>query len=238
MALDKLIDSVQLDSDLTSVANAIRTKGGTSAQLAFPQGFVDAVDAIQTGGGVSWEDIATATQPSGLISLTATAIAKRAFSGFQPPQNWRVYAPNAVTINNSAFRDCTNLVSVRFPNATSSPVGFVFYATKGLVLADVGKIAAINAQFFNMANNLNTLIIRKSDGIVTLDNTNCFNSTYFASGNTGGTIYIPRAMYEHLGDGSTLDYKAATNWSVMNGYGTITWAQLEGSPYEDPYGDW
>lgn len=51
MALDKLVDSTQLDTDLTSVANAIRTKGGTSAQLAFPAGFVSAVEAIQTGGG-------------------------------------------------------------------------------------------------------------------------------------------------------------------------------------------
>ena len=40
MALDAKVDSAQLNSDLTSVANAIRTKGGTSAQLAFPAGFV------------------------------------------------------------------------------------------------------------------------------------------------------------------------------------------------------
>lgn len=51
MALDKLVDSTQLDADLTSVANAIRTKGGTSAQLVFPSGFVSAVEAIETGGG-------------------------------------------------------------------------------------------------------------------------------------------------------------------------------------------
>lgn len=51
MALDKLVDSTQLDSDLASVANAIRTKGGTSAQLAFPAGFVSAVEAIPTSGG-------------------------------------------------------------------------------------------------------------------------------------------------------------------------------------------
>jgi hypothetical protein len=51
MAVDKLVDSTQLDADLTSVANAIRTKGGTSASLAFPTGFVSAIDAIPTGGG-------------------------------------------------------------------------------------------------------------------------------------------------------------------------------------------
>jgi len=46
MAVDKLVDSTQLDADLTSVANAIRTKGGTSAGLMFPSGFVDAIRSI------------------------------------------------------------------------------------------------------------------------------------------------------------------------------------------------
>lgn len=50
MALDELVDSTQLDSDLTSVANAIRTKGGTSASLAFPAGFVSAIGDIPSGG--------------------------------------------------------------------------------------------------------------------------------------------------------------------------------------------
>ena len=52
MSVDKLVDSTQLDADLTSVANAIRTKGGTSAQLAFPADFVQAIEDIETGGGV------------------------------------------------------------------------------------------------------------------------------------------------------------------------------------------
>ena len=49
MSVDKLVDSTQLDTDLTSVANAIRTKGGTSAQLAFPTDFVSAINAISGG---------------------------------------------------------------------------------------------------------------------------------------------------------------------------------------------
>ena len=36
------------DTELTSVANAIRTKGGTTAQLSFPTGFVSAVNAISS----------------------------------------------------------------------------------------------------------------------------------------------------------------------------------------------
>lgn len=53
MSLDKLVDSTQLDSDLTSVANAIRAKSGGSAQLAFPAGFVSEIGNIPSGGGGS-----------------------------------------------------------------------------------------------------------------------------------------------------------------------------------------
>ena len=38
------------DISLGSVADAIRTKGGTSAPLTYPQGFIDAIDAISGGG--------------------------------------------------------------------------------------------------------------------------------------------------------------------------------------------
>lgn len=46
---------IATDTDLQSVANAIRTKGGTSAQLTFPSGFVSAVENIPTGSGLSYE---------------------------------------------------------------------------------------------------------------------------------------------------------------------------------------
>ena len=54
MAVDKLVDSAQLDGDLTSVANAIRSKGGTSAQLSFPSGMVSAIEGIKTKEIISW----------------------------------------------------------------------------------------------------------------------------------------------------------------------------------------
>lgn len=61
MAVDKLVDSAQLDADLTSVANAIRTKGGTSADLAFPADFVSAIAAIPSGGGTITKEEGTFT---------------------------------------------------------------------------------------------------------------------------------------------------------------------------------
>lgn len=38
-------------NDMYAVADAIRTKAGSTAALAFPDGFVSAVNGIQTGGG-------------------------------------------------------------------------------------------------------------------------------------------------------------------------------------------
>ena len=47
----KLVDSTQLDADLTSVANAIRSVSGSSGRLAFPNGFVSEIWNISTGSG-------------------------------------------------------------------------------------------------------------------------------------------------------------------------------------------
>lgn len=52
MGYDKVVDSTQLDADLTTVANAIRAKSGGSDSLAFPSGFVSEIGNISGGGGV------------------------------------------------------------------------------------------------------------------------------------------------------------------------------------------
>ncbi len=232
MSVDKLVDSTQLNSDLTSVANAIRTKGGTSASLAFPAGFVTAIGAIPSGGGVSWDDIADASEPSGDITLTVSSVAKRGFSAFYTTNNWRVFGPNVLSIGDSAFRENPKLTEVHLPVLTSMVTGYCFYQSSGLVLADLGFLGSLLQNSFNMCSAFKTLILRKSDAICTLGNSNAFSSTCFKSGGSGGTIYIPKALYDHLGDNSSLDYKAATNWSTVNGWGATTWAKIEGSIYE------
>lgn len=52
MAVDKLVDSAQLDEDLTSVANAIRFKADINGELVFPSGFVNAIGNISPGVNV------------------------------------------------------------------------------------------------------------------------------------------------------------------------------------------
>lgn len=82
MAVDKLVDSTQLDSDLTSVANAIRAKSGGSSQLAFPSGFVSEIGNIPSGGGISidWADVTEVT--IGANSVTNTTGVQTYFSGY------------------------------------------------------------------------------------------------------------------------------------------------------------
>lgn len=46
----KAVNATQLDLDLVAVANSIRQRGGTSASLSFPNGMVDAIAAIPSGG--------------------------------------------------------------------------------------------------------------------------------------------------------------------------------------------
>lgn len=66
-------------ADLTAVADAIRAKGGTTAQLVYPGGFVSAIQAIQTGDPLhivvttSAGATVTATKGSKTVSGTADA---------------------------------------------------------------------------------------------------------------------------------------------------------------------
>lgn len=65
-------------ADLTAVADAIRAKGGTDAQLVYPEGFVSAIQAIQTGTElqiiVTVTSGATVTATKGSLSVSGTSI--------------------------------------------------------------------------------------------------------------------------------------------------------------------
>jgi len=80
------------DTDLTAVADAIRQKGGTSAQMAFPAGFVSAVQAIPTGGGGTPGDYQEATRLMTQFSFAS-------ISGYTYPQTVKVDASNATKLD-------------------------------------------------------------------------------------------------------------------------------------------
>ena len=49
MAYDKVVDSTVLNAGLTQIAGAIRAKTGTGGTLAFPSGFVSAIEGLSVG---------------------------------------------------------------------------------------------------------------------------------------------------------------------------------------------
>lgn len=65
-------------TDLTKVASAIREKGSTSAPLVYPDGFVTAIQAIQTGTElqiiVTVKSGATVTATKGSLSVSGTSV--------------------------------------------------------------------------------------------------------------------------------------------------------------------
>ena len=65
-------------TDLTKVASAIREKGGTSDSLVYPDGFVSAIQAIQTGTElqiiVTVESGASVTATKGSLSVSGTSV--------------------------------------------------------------------------------------------------------------------------------------------------------------------
>jgi hypothetical protein len=65
-------------ADLTKVASAIREKGGTSDPLVYPDGFVTAIQAIQTGTElqiiVTVKSGATVTATKGSLSVSGTSV--------------------------------------------------------------------------------------------------------------------------------------------------------------------
>lgn len=132
MAVDKLVDSAQLDTDLTAVADAIRTKGGTSESLAFPNGFVDAIDAIETGGGGDLDALIDRSITS-IENDTVTVIGRSAFAYCKSLVS--ASFPNVTTINSDSFADCTALKNVYLPRA---------YTLAGFIRSGIEEINRTN----------------------------------------------------------------------------------------------
>jgi hypothetical protein len=108
MALDKLVDGAQLDSDLGDIADAIRAKGGTSAQLAFPAGFVSAVQEIETG-----------TTPSGTKNISISA-------NGTTTEDVAAYANAEITVNVSPGGETYENMRITLTNNRGGSTTFIY----------------------------------------------------------------------------------------------------------------
>ena len=292
------MDYVVSDSSLISVADAIREKGGTSEELAFPQEWIDSIN----NNMFNLEEIAyhrygvnMATDPrhpqfvlnlDGITKLypyafyRATSI-KRVesntlkifnsaandttqgdggfvfancnylqsvylpefiFPGSQGNQFASclyltdVYMPKLGAIAYRMFTSCVRLEKVAFPGLQSaSPMNKQgFSGCSSLVVCDLGPTTKLDQQEFSSCRVLTTLILRRTGSITQLGNINAFTGSPFASGQAGGTLYVPQDLID--------SYKAATNWKTILEYTKDGALQnqilpIEGSYYETHYGD-
>ena len=150
-------------------------------------------------------------------------IGSRAFSGCKSLKE--VYIPTPGTFGSPAtylFENCTALTEFVAPLIRTSTTSGMFKGCSALTLVDVMG-GGLGQTYFERCSSLTTLVLR-NDTVVTLANINAFQGTPFASGGTGGTVYVPAALIE--------SYQTATNWSTLYAAGTCNFVAIERSEYE------
>lgn len=192
------------------------------------------------GGGGGGSTAENALLDNTLVDYRNKTVTQLRGAAFSNLTNLNTLHLDAVTtlLGNSVINGSSvkTLVMPSLVQAGFVGMSYAFQGAASLEVADFGAVETIGLYAFNNDTHMVKLILRKN-AVVTLGGVNAFNGTPYKSGGTGGEIYIPKSLYDHLGDNSANDYKAASNWSTVNGYGTITWKKIEGSIYETAYAD-
>lgn len=225
MSVDKLVDSTQLNTDLTSVANAIRAKSGGSSQLAFPNGFVSEIGNIPSGGTVTADDVIIGNILSGDVEITLDInINTDAYNPIRYYGNiTSINAPDLLNSGNSSnawFRYCTKMESVNL-GSMETIANNMFANCSKLKLVDLGAATRINNSAFYFCSLLDTVIIRTNSVCALPNGTVSFYNSPIRKGQ--GKVYVPQALITN--------YQQATAWSECYANGTQFLA-IEGSIYE------
>jgi hypothetical protein len=213
---DTVVAGMIVDRTIESFADNVITKIGTyafygcSALVSVDIPNVTSIDryAFQSCSALTSVNIPNVT------SIGNTAFQSCAFTSID--------MPNVTSLASNVFSACKNLVSVNMPKVPKLE-GNTFFNCQKLTSIDMPNVTSIGNATFSSCKNLNTIVLRKAQ-VCTLSNTNAFNSTPFASGGTGGTVYVPQALIE--------SYRTATNWSTLYAAGTCNFVAIEGSEYE------
>lgn len=116
------------DTDLTTIADAIRAKSGTTEQSNFPGGFVSAISAIEAGGGGN-------DSFKALVEGTITEVSDDTIE----------------TIRSRCFYGCSTLTKISFPLVTDIP-SYAFYGCKNLISIDLPNVKSVGSYGFFNAN--------------------------------------------------------------------------------------
>lgn len=219
MSSYKVVDVDRLDSDLAAVADTIRSRTGISGVIAFPDGFIRAVEEYDYLGEVMNK------QCTHLASVSMTG----ALSGyFQRGNNHLLVVdlPGVTEMQNGVFQECTNLSAVNLPGVITMGSGS-FQECHQLSEICMPALTTITGWGWNFGNckklekacfpNLTTLlpydlsdcsvlttVILGSDTMCQLADQTTFRNTPIASGS--GYIYVPGALVNA--------YKGDATWSI------------------------
>ena len=213
---DKLIQS----ETLQGIANAIRTKDGTSASIQVSD-FAERINDIPSGIDVN--DFVNGTEPRGDVVLTLTT-GMRAYILSYTTNMTSCYAPNYIGAfsNSCLYSNGIQFVKISFPLATSSSSSGL-RANRGLRVADIGLTTLIAQNFFDDDRVLTKVILRKSNGIATLSNVNAFTNTPFRNyDGKSGVVYCPNSLIS--------TYTGATNWANLT---ATSFRAIENTRYEN-----
>ena len=229
-----MADKLYNEASIQAIADAIRAKSGKADTMKVSE----MAGEIAELGSYTAVDFFDYTKPEGAIVFEQTTLPADSLYFAKRSNITSIFGVNynETANRNNTFRGMTGLRYAVFPKWTRM-YNTVFFECTNLEAIDWLGGGTGGSLMWGFCYKLKKMVIRKSGGISALGSTNAFNSTPFANGGSGGTIYIPKVLYDELGTGSSLDYKAATNWSTYDAYGTITWAQIEGSIYETQYVD-
>ena len=115
--------------------------------------------------------------------------------------------------NTYVFYGCSKLKEAILPSYSSAVSNYMFQNCSLLEKADVNVATSVGSSTFASCYSLKSLILRKTDKIATLSNTNAFTNCYHFTG-TENSTYNPSGAkdgYIYVADNLVDSYKAATN---------------------------
>ena len=215
---------------VSSGALVAQTSDTVTANDTYDTTLINSLTVNVSGGATDTDLVSFLANEMAYIKIPSATKIMKAYS-FRSTPAQKIYLPE-VTIWGDATNSVSNsssIVAFSAPSVTSqsSNTSSTFASDSNIETIDIGSWPRIGGNEFQNCSKLKVLILRRSS-VAALASTNAFTGTPFASGGTGGTLYVPNALIS--------SYQGASNWSTILGYANNSIVKIEGSAYEDT--DW
>ena len=162
-----MADYLVTDTELTSIADAIRAKGGTTASITFPSGFISAISDISTGitptgtisissnGTYNVEAFAQAEVVVPTLSLASLSVSQ---NGTYNPSSGYAFDSVVVSVAGGGGDDVSSKIIDRtiisLTNSAESIGSYAFYACHSLISVSFPSASIIGSSAFQGCSSL------------------------------------------------------------------------------------